>query len=146
MSMEIRVFFAGPLPPPAALAAAMAGFDLRFRLAEPETPLDDASGFVPMTYSAGEDAEETGCEVYLGPAAETISEFAITGIDPALNREIALRWGGDALEGASACALAAAVTHLTGGTIYDDAAGAITTIDAARRAANELIALADAGG
>lgn len=142
MSMEIRAFFKGPVPAPAEVGRALAAQGLGFALTEPTVALDEARGFLPMTFGAGEDAEETGCEVYVGPAAETIAELGIAGVDPALDREISMRWGGDALEGACACALVAALARLTGGVIFDDAAGAIVTVDTARGYAAELLALA----
>jgi hypothetical protein len=143
MSMEIRTFFSGALPAPTDVGRALARQGFGFAFAEPTVALDEARGFVPMMLGAGDDAEETGCEVYVGPAAETIAELGIAGVDPALDREVSMRWGGDALEGASACALVAALAELTGGVIFDDAAGAIVTVDTARRTAAELIALAE---
>lgn len=131
MSMEMRVFFAGELPTPAVLNAAMQALGLEVSVGDEEIPLDRYRGFMPMAYGAGEDADESGSEVYVGVASEAIADLGITGVDPALDREVSFRWGGDLMECACANAVAAAIARITGGTIYDDEAGAPISIDAA---------------
>jgi hypothetical protein len=127
MSMEMRVFFSGPLPSRQAVQQVMHDLGLLFGISDIHDALDDCSGFLPMTYKE----KETGTEVYVGSAQKTIDELGIGGLDSSLNREISFRWGGDLMECASANALSMAIAKLTGGVIYDDSEGAVLPIDAA---------------
>lgn len=81
--------------------------------------------------AAGDDADETGVEVHVGDAREAIADLGIEGIDPGLDREVTLRWGGDLMECACANALAAAIAKVKGGTIWDDSAGASIAVEGA---------------
>jgi hypothetical protein len=94
MSMEMRVFFAGPIPTAQALERTMAEIGLSFKITE-HVSLGDHSGFLPMTYGLGEDLDETGVEVYSDPAAPDIEDLGITGVDPAFVEQLSFRWGSD---------------------------------------------------
>ena len=85
----------------------------------------------------GDDALETGTEVYFDPTASTIEEFGIGGVDPSFKTEISFRFGGDMMECVAAEALAAAIAKLTSGIVYEDQEGVLKTVD-------EAIALAHA--
>jgi hypothetical protein len=143
MSMEMRVFFAGPLPTPAAVTQTMQRLGLNFGITDQQSGFDSAAGFMPMSYSKGDEAYETGVEVYVGSARETIDEFGIEGVDPKLNNEISFRWSSNAMEGACAEALAAAIATLTGGVIYDDSEGIIISIETSIKYCHELLAVAE---
>jgi hypothetical protein len=140
MSNEMRVFFAGPMPTPVAVTQSMQQLGLNFAITGHQGEFDADGGFLPMSYGKGEDAHETGVEVYVGSTRETIDDLGIEGIDPNLNNEISFRWGGDALEGACADALAAAIATLTGGLIWDDSGGVIISVETAVKDCRELSA------
>jgi hypothetical protein len=140
MSMEVTVFFAGPLPTPAAVTKAMQQLGLDFAITDHQSGFDSGGGFMPMSYGAGEDVQETGVEVRMGSARETIDDLGLEGIDPNLDNEIWFRWGGDAMQGACAEALAAAIASLTGGVIWDDSEGVIISVEAAVEYCHELSA------
>jgi hypothetical protein len=137
MSMEMRVFFAGPLPTLAAVTQSMQQLGLNFAITDQELGPDN-SGYMPMSYGNGHDARETGVEVHVGSAVESIADLGIEGIDPKLNNEISFRWGGDAMEGACAEALAAAIATLTGGVILEDQEGIIISVETAIGYCHEL--------
>jgi hypothetical protein len=82
-----------------------------------------------MSYSNGEGVHEM--EVYVDSTRATVDELGIEGIDPKLKNEISFRWAGDALEGASAEALAAAIATLTGGVIWENSEGVIISVETA---------------
>ena len=140
MSMEMRVFFAGPVPTPVPVTQSMQRLGLSFTIIDDQRAFDAGSGFIPISYRKGEDAYETGVEAYVGSATETVDRLGIEGIDPKLNNEIWFRWGGDLLEGACAVALAAAIATLTGGVIYADYDGVIISVETAVRHCHELAA------
>jgi hypothetical protein len=140
MSMEMRVFFAGSLPTSVAVTQSMRQLGLNFTVTGRQSKFDADGGFIPLSYGNGEGVHETGVEVYLGSTRETVGELGIEGIDPNLNNEISFRWAGDALEGASAEALAAAIATLTGGVIWDDSEGVIISVEAAVKYCHELCA------
>jgi hypothetical protein len=140
MSMEVTVFFAGPLPTPVAVTQSMRQLGLNFAITDHQSGFDSGGGFMPMSYGEGDDACETGVEVHMGSARETIDDLGIEGIDPKLNNEIWFRWGGDAMQGACAEALAAAIAMLTGGVIWDDSEGVIMSVEAAVEYCHELSA------
>jgi hypothetical protein len=139
MSMEMTVFFAGALPTPVAVTQSVQQLGLDFAIADHHSGFDSGGGFMPMSYGRGEDAYETGVEVYVGCARETIDELGIEGIDPKLNNEIWFRWGGDVMEGACAMALAAAIATLTGGVIWEDSEGVIISVETAVKYCHELL-------
>jgi hypothetical protein len=141
MSMEMRVFFAGPMPTAAALTQSMQRLGLNFAISDHQCEFEAACGFMPMSYGEGADALETGVEVYVGSAKETVDELGIAAIDPNLNNEISFRWGADAMEGACAGALAAAIAMLTGGVIWDDSEGAIISVETAIKGCQGLSAV-----
>jgi hypothetical protein len=140
MSMEMFVFFAGPLPTSLAVTQSMHKLGLNFTIADQQSRLDASDGFVPMSYGDGEDVRQTGVEVYVGSAKETIDQLEIEGIDPKLDNEISFRWGSDFMEGACAQALAAAIAHLTGGVIWDESDGAPISVETAVKYCHEMIA------
>jgi len=140
MSMEMRVFFAGPMPTPVAVTQSMQQLGLNFAITGHKREFDADGGFMPMSYGKGEDAQETGVEVYVGSTRETVDDLSIEGIDPTLNNEISFRWGGNAFEGACAEALAAAIASLTGGVIWDDSEGAAISVEAAVKYCHEMVA------
>jgi hypothetical protein len=142
MSMEMTLFFAGPLPTPVAVTQSMQQLGLNFAITDLQNGFDSVSGFMPMSYGEGEHAYETGVEVYIGSARETIDELANEGIDPKLNNEIWFRWGSDAMEGACAEALAAAIATLTGGVIWEDSEGVIISVETAVKSCHELLSTA----
>jgi hypothetical protein len=92
---------------------------------------------MPMSCGKGADTLETGVEVYVSSARETVDELGIEGIDPKLSSEISLRWDGD-MEGACAEALAAAIATLTPGVIWDDSQGAIISVVTAAKYCHQL--------
>lgn len=141
MSMEMRVFFAGDLPKPGDVEAELRALGLGFSMRDVETPIDGYGGFVPMLVGEGDDAEETGVEVHVGAAQESIAELGIEGVDPSLDREVAFRWGGDLMECACANALAVAIARVKGGTIWDDSAGASISVEGAVANIHACIAL-----
>src|SRR5260370_9430743 len=138
MSMEMRVFFAGPMPTPVAVTPSMQRLGLNFAITDRQCEFEAYGGFMPMSYGDGADAHETGVEVYVGSARETIDDLGIEGIDPKLNNEISFRWGGDLMEGACAAALAAAIATLTGGVMWDDSEGVIISVETALEYCHEL--------
>lgn len=139
MSMEIRVFFAGSLPPPMAVTNAMHQMGLNFTISDPEGGFD-TGGFMPMTYGDGKTTSATGTEVYLGSAKETIADLGIEGIDPEREHDISFRWGSDFMEGACAFALSAAIAKLADGVIWDDTSGEIVSIEYAIQTCHEMMA------
>lgn len=141
MSMEMRVYFSGSPPMCAAIEAAMAEIGLPFKITS-HVALDKHSGYLPMTYGSGNDAPETGVEVYFDPKASTIEEFGLEGVDPTFKSEISFSWGGDMMECASAEALAAAIAKLTGGIVYEDTEGTFKTLDEAITLARANLAYA----
>jgi hypothetical protein len=140
MSMHMRVFFAGPRPTPAAVTESMGRLGLDFAITDHELGSDNG-GFMPMSFGKGDDALETGVEVYLGAAGETIDELGIEGIDPKLENEICFRWSSDLMEGACALALAAAIATLTGGVIFEDYEGVIISVETAVEYCREGLSL-----
>ena len=138
MSMEMRVFFAGPKPTPVAVIQTMQRHGLNFAITDHRCEFEAARGFMTMSYGKGADALYTGVEVYVGSARETVDELGIEGIDPSLNNEISFRWGSNAMEGACAEALAAAIATLTGGVIWDDSEGVIISVETAVKYCHEL--------
>lgn len=142
MSMEMYVFFAGPLPTPAAVTQSMQQLGLNFAITDHQRQFDADDGFVPMSYANGQDVIETGVEVYAGSAKETIDDLGIEGIDPKLENEISFRWGSDFMEGACAEALAAAIATLTGGVIWEDSDNIFISVETAVKYCREMIAAA----
>lgn len=140
MSMEMRVFFAGPLSPAAAVNDAMRQLGLRFAVKDPAAGFSLA-GFTPVTFGDGAGAKETGTETYLGAAKETIDELGIQGIDAELEHEISFRWGGDFMEGACAFALSAGIAKLTNGVIWEDSSDEIISIEKAIEFCREFVAI-----
>jgi hypothetical protein len=138
MSMEMRVFFAGPMPTPVAVTQSMQRLGLNFAITDRQCEFEAYGGFMPMSSGEGADAHETGVEVYAGSARETIDDLGIEGIDPKLNNEISFRWCGDLMEGACAAALAAAIATLTGGVMWDDSEGVIISVETALEYCHEL--------
>jgi hypothetical protein len=130
MSMEMRVYFAGLPPTCAAIEHAMVTLDLPFKIIG-HVDLTKHSGYLPMVYGAGDDAIETGTEVYFDGSASTIAEFDLKGVAPSFKTELSFRWGGDMMECACAEALAAAVAKITGGIVYEDAEGVLKNVDEA---------------
>jgi hypothetical protein len=141
MSMEMRVFFAGPIPTAQALERTMAEIGLSFRITD-HVSLGDHSGFLPMTYGSGEDLDETGVEVYSDPAAPDIEDLGITGVDPAFVEQLSFRWGGDMMACVAAEALAAAIAKITGGIVYEDTEGVLKTTTEAIALAHTNLAYA----
>lgn len=139
MSMEMRVFFAGSMPTPVAVTQSMQRLGLNFAITDRQCEFDAHSGFMPMSYGEGADALETGVEVYVGSARETIDDLGIEGIDPKLNNEISFRWSSDLMEGACAQALAAAIATLTGGVIWDDSEAEIISVETAVKYLREFL-------
>lgn len=139
MSTEIRVFFPQSLPSRKAVQQSMHDLGFALDIADLEDEFDGCDGFLPMIAREGGEDEETGTEVYVAAARESIETYGIEDLDPALDREISFRWSSDALEGACAFALAAAIAKLTGGAIYDDTAGTVISIDAALQAARDSL-------
>ena len=136
MSMEMRVYFAGSPPSCEAVENAMAAIDLPFKITE-HVDLAKHSGYLPMKYGTGDDAHDTGTEVYFDAKASTIEEFELKGVDPSFTTEISFSFGRDMMECVAAEALAAAIAKLTGGIVYEDTEGVLKTVD-------EAIALAHA--
>jgi len=145
MSIHMCVFFSGPLPSQLAVQHAMHDFGLPFEITDLTRGLDSYGAFMPMT--SGEE-EETGTEVYVDPARERIKELSksgVAGIDPAFDRAISFRFGGDFMECSCAYALSAAIAKLTGGAIYDDSEGAVIPIDTALHRARKCMDIARNG-
>lgn len=141
MSMEMRVYFAGQPPSCEAIERTMAEIGLPFKISEHVT-IENHAGFLPMTCGEGDDAQETGTEVYFDAAASTIEEFGLTGVDPAFQTEVSFRWGGDMMHCASAAALAAAIAKLTNGIVYEDSEGVLLSVDEAIALAQTNLAAA----
>jgi hypothetical protein len=141
MSMEMRVFFVGPVPTAEALERTMVEIGLPFRITD-HVSLGDHSGFLPMTYGSGNDQEETGVEVYSDPAGPDIDDLGITGVDPTFVNQVSFRWGGDMMACVAAEALAAAIAKLTGGIVYEDTEGVLKTTPEAIALAHTNLAYA----
>ena len=135
MSMEMRVFFEGPLPPPTTVTKTMQQLGLNFLITDPVGGFD-RNGFMPMSYGDGEVKRKTGTEVYLSSAKTTITEL---GIDPMLDQEIAFRWGSDFIEGACAAALSAAIAKLTNGVIWDGSVAEIISLESTINACHDMV-------
>jgi hypothetical protein len=135
--MEMQVFLKSPLPELAAIEHAVQSLGVDLHVATTDVNLAQQSGYLPMTLRTGEDAEETGCEVYVEKAADMIEELELEGVDPALDTVVSFRWASDMLEFGVACAFSAAIARLTGGVIYEGEEGKFLTVeetaDAARR-------------
>jgi hypothetical protein len=137
--MEMRVFFASPLPAATAVNDVMRQLGLRLAVKDTAAGFSLA-GFTPMTFGDGAGAKETGTESYLGAAKETIDELGIQGVNPGLEHEISFRWGSDFMEGACAFALSASIASLTNGVIWDDTTAEIISIEQAVETCREFVA------
>ena len=139
MSMEMSVFFAGPIPTTAAVTQTMQQLGLNFAITDHQSGFDAAGGFMPMSYGNGGDTYETGVEVYVGSARERIDHLGIEGIDPKFNDEISFRWSADLMAGACAEALAAAIATLTHGVIWEDYGDTIISVETAVKYCHEFL-------
>jgi hypothetical protein len=142
MSMEISVFFAGPIPTTAMVTQTMQQLGLNFAITDAQDGFDAAGGFMPMSYGKGADALEVGVEVYVGSARDRVDELGIEGVDPKFSNEISFRWSADAMEGACAEALAAAIATLTRGIIWEDFGGTIISVETAVKSCQEYLSAA----
>jgi hypothetical protein len=143
MSMEMSVFFAGPIPTMAAVTQTMQQLGLNFAITDPEDGFDSACGFMPMSYGKGADALDVGVEVYVGSARDRVDALGIEGIDPKFSNEISFRWSADLMAGACAEALAAAIATLTHGVIWEDYGDTIISVEAAVKYCHGFLSAAD---
>ncbi|MGH6814991.1 MAG: hypothetical protein ACREC6_04745 [Hyphomicrobiaceae bacterium] len=127
MSREMRVFFSGPLPSPQAAQKVMCGFGFPYRIVDLMCDFDRVDGFLPMICGA----DQSGIEICIGSAFDTIEARGIADFEPTLEREAAIRWRGDTMERACAYALSAAIAQLTGGIVYEDESGSRLDVDIA---------------
>ena len=143
MSMEMSVFFAGPIPTTAAVTQTMQQLGLNFAITDHQSGFDAARGFMPMSYGKGADALDVGVEVYMGSARDRVDAHGIEGVDPKFNNEISFRWSADLMEGACAEALAAAIATLTHGVIWEDYGDTIISVETAVKYCHEFLSAAD---
>jgi hypothetical protein len=125
MAMELHVFFRGELPTKSALNATMKALGLPLAIKPARGSLAGHEGYLPMRWRR----EETGVEfdVYSDPAA--LNEIRPEGVDPKLDRSANFRWGGDESELLAAQCLAAAITKLTNGIVFDPEGDRIQSLD-----------------
>ena len=143
MSMEMSVFFAGPIPTTAAVTQTMQQLGLNFAITDCQSGFDAARGFMPMSYGKGADALDVGVEVYKGSARDRVDALGIEGVDPKFNNEISFRWSSRLMGGACAEALAAAIATLTHGVIWEDYGGTIISVETAVKYCHEFLSAAD---
>lgn len=125
MSIEMRVFFAGPVPTLDSIVGELRRVSSPLEIDDTTTDLESHTGFLPMRLGA----IETGVETYCGLSNETIEDYEIENLVPNLDREFSTRWGSDMNECACALIISATFAKLTGGVIFDDSSGSVLTID-----------------
>lgn len=136
MSMECFVFIQGDVPGKAAVQRALKALDFPFRLKPATGRFEADSGFMPMSFRR----LETGVECYVDAAEEVRDDLAHLEKPYEMRFRVGFRWGGDAVEGAAAYALAAAFAHVTGDVVYDGESGDLLTPEKALALAKSVIA------
>src|SRR5262249_138141 len=135
MSMEMHVFFRGPLPSKAALTRAMKELGFPFTITPSSGSLEQQNGFMPMRLRR----EETGVEFDVFEGRVIVEELGGENIDPSFDRSANFRWDGDPTEMLAGLCAAAALAKLVKGIVLDEEEGQLLAPDEAIGLANSHI-------
>ena len=139
MSMEISVFFRGPLPDTGALTQCLQGLGFPISFVPLHYPLEGKAGFRPMLVRG----KESGAEFFIPEGRDAIKEIAIPGrfkdIDPSFDRSASFRFGGNWNELLCGICAATAVAKLVNGIVYEPQDGVLWPLDHAISEARKMV-------